>query len=146
MERTPRATEAGTLRCCRLPHLPGRFHGGTPKSVWSHWLFWLGLKKLVSESPTHSKPLGQATMVGRLEDAELYSNWGSSTYKLCGPGGVTSPFCQASSSLRIIFSAALHPPPASQPFYSKTPRLRRLGRVSQTGNGHGRDILPVTCE
>lgn len=47
--------------------------------------FLAGIKGMAGESPPHSKPLGQVTEDGRFGDAELYSNWGSSTYKLCGP-------------------------------------------------------------
>lgn len=61
-QRALRASGARTLRCCHLLHLPGRVHGDA-QVCFVTLAFLAGVEEVVGESPLHSKPLGQATMV-----------------------------------------------------------------------------------
>lgn len=62
MQRALRASEARTLRCCHLLQLPGRVRGDT-QVCFVTLAFLAGIEEMVGESPPHSKPLGQATVV-----------------------------------------------------------------------------------
>lgn len=152
------ASEARAWRCCHLPHLPGRFHADA-QVCFVTLAFLAGIKEMVGESSPHSKPLGQATMVGLETQSYIQISVSPSTYKSCGPGGslplsvslsipVSAVLSAPSSSslIMVIFSAAWHPLFASQPFYSKKARLRRWNECLTAGNVHSRDILSVNCE